>query len=100
MLWIIVCTDKPGAAALRAEHLPVHRTYLQGQISRIYFSGPLESDDGSKMVGSVFIINAPSRAQAEAFIHEETLYQAGVFETVSVRRIRVGRTNPDAAVAS
>jgi uncharacterized protein YciI len=97
MLWIISCIDKPNSLATRLELLPAHRKYLDTVNHQIFFSGPQEKNDGSEMVGSFFIVNAPDRAGAEAFIHGETLYQAGVFESVYIRRIRKGRFHPDVA---
>ena len=33
----------------------------------VVISGPLQSDDGDTMIGSLFIIDAPSRAEVEDF---------------------------------
>lgn len=95
MLWMIMCTDKPNQAEKRAEFLAAHRKYLDAKNDMIFFSGPQEKDDGSGMVGSLFIVNAPARKDAEDFIHNETFYQAGVFADVVIRRIRKGRFFPE-----
>ena len=93
MLWVIICTDKPGTADLRNAHLDAHRKYLKGLEHRIFFSGPQMTDDGSQQIGSVFMVKADSREDALKFIEAEDLYRVGVFESVIVRRIRRGRLN-------
>ena len=97
MLWFIMCVDKPNSAELRAERLAEHRKYLDGVNHLIFFSGPQESDDGSKLIGSFFIVNVPSRAAAEAFVADETFNRAGLFESVMIRRLRKGRFHPELA---
>jgi uncharacterized protein len=97
MLWIIFCVDKPGSAAIRDEHLGAHRAYLARNAERLFFSGPHLSDDGTSQVGSVFIVKGESREEAEAFLHGEDLYRAGVFESVTIRRVRRGRLNVELA---
>ena len=97
MLWIITCTDKPGAAPMREQHLDSHRKYLASQADRLFFSGPQMTDDGAQQIGSVFMVKADSREDALRFIEGEDLYRAGVFESVVIRRIRRGRLNPELA---
>jgi uncharacterized protein YciI len=94
MLWIIDCTDRYDAAAKRQEFLVPHQKYLEAVSPQIFFSGPKQTDDGTKALGSVFVIGAKDREAAEAFIHNEPLFQAGVFGTVSVSRIRKRRLQP------
>ncbi|AEI81994.1 hypothetical protein CNE_BB1p05740 (plasmid) [Cupriavidus necator N-1] len=100
MLWMINCTDKPNSAALREKYLTTHRAYLDGWNDKIFFSGPQQNDDGSAFVGSFFIIDVPSRAEAQRFIEGETFHAAGVFETVNIRRLKKGRFHPQVAEAA
>ncbi|MCC7080825.1 MAG: YciI family protein [Burkholderiales bacterium] len=99
MLWSISCIDTPNTAAKRAELLASHREYLNRWDPVIFFSGPQQTDDGSQAVGSLFILNVPSRARAQEFIDGETFYRAGVFETVTIRRLRKGHFHPELADA-
>jgi uncharacterized protein len=93
MLWIIFCIDKPGMQQLRNQHLDAHRAYLGANGHRLFFTGPQLSDDGATQIGSVFILKAASREEAQAFVEGEDLYRVGVFETVTIRRVRRGRLN-------
>jgi uncharacterized protein YciI len=97
MLWSISCVDKPNTAAKRTELLPLHREYLKRWDAVIFFSGPQQSDDGSQNIGSLFILNVPTRARAQEFIENETFYRAGVFEKVTITRLRKGHFHPELA---
>lgn len=97
MLWIIFCIDKHGVEALRSQHLDAHRAYLERNLDRLFFSGPHLTDDGAAQVGSVFLLKADSREEAKAFLEDEDLFRAGVFETVTIRRVRRGRLNVELA---
>lgn len=48
-------------------------------------AGPMESEDGKFMVGSMFIVEA-TRAQAEAFIANDPFKVAGVWSQVTINR--------------
>ncbi|WP_036242657.1 YciI family protein [Mesorhizobium sp. STM 4661] len=95
MLWTVYCLDRADTAEARAEHLTVHREYLDQFKSRIFFSGPLQNDDASVALGSLFILNVPARVGAEDFISNEPFYKAGIFEKIAIYRMRKGRYNPD-----
>ena len=90
MLWAIYLTDTPDAAPLRAKHLEPHKAYLHKVDPQIFFSGPLQNDDATKNIGSLWIIRAGSRAEAQAFVEAEPFYQAGVFESHRITRVRAG----------
>lgn len=97
MFWAIYCIDKPDTKATRDEHLAVHREYLDEHKDKIFFSGPLQTDDASMNHGSLFIVKVPSRADAEAFAAYEPFNKNGVFESVRITRIRQGRYNASLA---
>jgi uncharacterized protein len=99
MLWAIYCVDKPDSAALRTEHHQRHSAYLRGNGSVIFFTGPLQSDDAAQNIGSLWIIAGKSRADAQAFVDGEPFHCAGVFERVTIRRVRKGHFHPELADA-
>lgn len=94
MLWAVYCTDKPNTAEARDRHLKAHRAYLDEVDSKIFFSGPLQSDDATRNIGSLFILNVKGREEAEAFINSEPFNNAGIFETIIISRMRKGRFHP------
>lgn len=94
MLYAAYCIDNPDTVALREEHLKVHREYLDKHADKIFFSGPLQTDDASASVGSLFILNVRDRSEAQAFVDNETFNNNGVFRAVTITRMRKGRFNP------
>ena len=97
MLWVISCVDKPNTAVIREKHLQPHRDYLQSQKKILVLAGATQSDDGADAIGSLFVVNVNSRADAKAFSDGDPFTQNGVFSSVTVTRMRKGQWNPDAA---
>lgn len=93
MLWAVYCIDKPNTAATRDQYLQVHRDYLDTAMSYLFFSGPLQTDDAGASLGSLFILNAQSRDEAQRFVDGEPFNKVGVFEKVTIHRMRKGRFN-------
>ncbi|TPQ40933.1 YciI family protein [Cupriavidus pinatubonensis] len=94
MLCIVFCCDRDGSAALRKELQAIHRSYLNDWTERICFSGPQQDELGNAFVGSVFILNVVDFQQAVDFIQSEPYNAAGVFASVTIRRLSKGRFNP------
>lgn len=97
MLWTISCTDKPNTAAVRASVLQPHRDYLQSQKGILVLSGATQTDDGTEAIGSLFVVNVNSRAEARAFSDGDPFTQKGVFATITITRMRKGQWNPGVA---
>ena len=97
MLWTISCTDKPNTAAIREKHLQPHRDYLQSKKSILVLAGATQSDDGAQAIGSLFVLNVGSRAEAKAFSDGDPFTQNGVFANITITRMRKGQWNPGAA---
>lgn len=95
MLCIVFCCDRADTATLRKELQVVHRGYLNDWADKICFSGPQQDEHGNGFVGSVFLLNVGSYQEAEEFIRHEPYNAAGVFMSVTVRRLSRGRFNPD-----
>ena len=70
MLFAIHAIDQPKALPTRLANYKAHKAFLSNTSRfgvKIVMSGPLVSDDGQTMIGSLFLIEAPSRAEVEAF---------------------------------
>jgi uncharacterized protein YciI len=87
MLFAITCTDKPGAANLRAATRPAHIAHLSANAGRVLLGGPLLSPEG-QAVGSLLVVEAADRAEAEAFAAADPYFQAWLFESVAIRPFR------------
>ena len=63
----------------------------------VLLGGATLEDDGETRTGSVLIINVPDRAAADEFALNEPFRKAGLFETVTLTRMRRGQWNPESA---
>lgn len=97
MLYIIFSKDKPGAQALRDASRAAHIEYLDRFRHLIVLGGGLLADDGGSHRGSAIIVNVKSRAEAEAFAHDEPFLKVGLYASQEIVRMRKGYWNPEAA---
>ena len=85
MLFFIYRIDKPGAVELRAANRPAHLEYAKSLGSRLRLAGPTLDEAGETMNGSVFILEAADRADAEAITAEDPYEKADLFESKIIR---------------
>jgi uncharacterized protein YciI len=87
MLFAIHAHDREGALPTRLANYDAHKAFLSDSTSfgvKIVMSGPLVSDDGEKMIGSLFLIEAPGRAEVEAFNRADPFAVVGIWEKVTI----------------
>jgi uncharacterized protein len=84
MNFLLYCVDKAGHGHVRTENRPAHVEYLKTNLDRIVIGGPMLSDDGTAMLGSMLVIEAADRAEAEAFAAGDPYAKAGLFESVTI----------------
>ena len=87
MLFVIHALDRAGALDNRLAHYEAHKAFLADTSAfdvKIVMSGPLVSDDGSTMIGSLFLIEAPDRAAVERFNAADPFRHADIWEQVSI----------------
>lgn len=92
MLFAIHCLDHADALPARQASYEAHRAYLAAPPVPIVISGPLMSDDGERMIGSLIVVDAPDRAAAVAFNRGDPFFAAGIWAQISVHAFhkRVG----------
>ncbi len=94
MLFCLHCLDRPGKLETRMARIEAHRAYLASSDLpvEVVMSGPLVADDGETMIGSLFLVEAPGRAEAEAFNQRDPFHAADLWETVNIQAFwrRVG----------
>jgi len=96
MYFAISCTDKPGSLGVRMEARPAHIEYLQAHAQAIRMAGPILGDDGETMIGSLIILEADGRADAETFAAADPYAKAELFESVDIRQWKWTIGNPNA----
>ena len=68
MLFVIHARDKAGGLPTRLANYDAHKAFLSDTSPhgvRIVMSGPLVADDGTSMIGSLFLVEAADRATVE-----------------------------------
>lgn len=84
MIYTFILIDKPDAAELRLRVRPEHKAFLAEMADRIAFAGPLTSDDGQTMIGSLLAIDFASRDDAHAWLADEPFTRAGLYASTTV----------------
>ena len=87
MLFVMICTDKPGSLDLRLATRPQHIAYLETYKSKIAQAGPMLDQDG-RPCGTVLMIDVADRAEAEGFAAVEPYSRSQLFESVVIRSYR------------
>lgn len=85
MLVIWICIDKENSNELRMKTRPAHLEWVAAANFRFKFGGPLLSDDGSKMIGSIIIAEHDSLEEARALQKTDPYQLAGLFERVIIQ---------------
>ena len=87
MLFVIHALDKPGALDIRLTRYDAHKAFLADPSPygvRIVISGPLTADDGTTMIGSLFVVEASDRETVEHFNRADPFHDAGIWERVTI----------------
>ena len=99
MIFAIYRIDRVQAAGGRDAHRAAHLAYLKGFESAILCAGALWSSDDAacdvgapssqpREIGSLYLVEFDSQAQAEAFASNDPFNVAGMFERVEVRHFQ------------
>ena len=82
MLFSLICHDVENGFELRKQTRPAHFAFLAEHSVR--FAGPMLSDDESKPIGSIVVIDCEDLDQAKAIAAADPYNVAGLFQTVAV----------------
>jgi len=84
MLFAFHLVDRADAGDLRTRARPEHKAYLAQVADRIAFAGPLLSDDGQTMLGSLLVIDFADRAAALDWLAREPFTVAGLYAQAQI----------------
>jgi uncharacterized protein YciI len=87
VLFVLHAIDRRGALPKRLSNYDAHKAFLSDTSAhgvKIVMSGPLTSDDGETMIGSLFVIEAPDRAAVERFNAADPFFAADIWEKVTI----------------
>ncbi|MFU8899634.1 MAG: YciI family protein [Roseinatronobacter sp.] len=82
-LYMMLCTDKPGALELRKATREAHLAYV-AETGCVVQAGPL-LDDAGEMAGSLIVLDLPDIDAATHWGANDPYAKAGLFDTVRVQ---------------
>ncbi|MDA0239383.1 MAG: YciI family protein [Proteobacteria bacterium] len=85
MRFFIYRVDKPGHEELRMATRPAHLDYARGLGDKLVLAGPTFTEDGKTMNGSVFLLEAKNREDAETITAADPYEKVGLFESKIIR---------------
>jgi hypothetical protein len=85
MLYAFYCSDKPEAVGVRAANREAHIGFLGELGERVFAAGPLLSEDGTAMVGSLIIVECADLVAARALAARDPYAKAGLFSSVTIK---------------
>jgi uncharacterized protein YciI len=77
-LFAIVCRDVPNSGQARANARDAHFAHVEAILDRIAIAGPLKNDKG-EIVGSLVVVHADSKADAQAILESDPYFAANVW---------------------
>jgi len=92
MQFVIICHDKPASGALRVATRPAHRAYIETVQSKLVHAGAMSNAAG-ETCGSVIVVEAADRSEAERISANDPYSKAGLFESTAIRSYRVAIQN-------
>jgi uncharacterized protein YciI len=88
MPYVIETWDKPDSLDLRMEVRPEHIVFLECNTAKLLGAGAKLSDDGETMLGTIYIVDVETRAEAEAFVAQDPFTQNGLPGKIQITRWR------------
>ena len=79
----VICTDKPGALAVRTENRSAHLAYIEAT-GVVEMAGPFLDGEG-KMMGSLVILSVDSVQAGRDWAAGDPYGTAGLFADVAIR---------------
>ena len=83
-MFVVHCQDKPGAQQIRLDNRANHLEYLKAHLAKVVMAGPVQTEDRTGMVGSVLVLDFPSREELDVFLAGDPYAKAGLFASVTV----------------
>jgi uncharacterized protein YciI len=88
-LFALLATDAPNTLPRRLEYYAEHRAFVETAPEfgiSIILSGPLQTDGGEEMTGSLIIMEAPDRATVDLFAAADPFTTQGIWGEVRISR--------------
>ncbi|MGQ0752668.1 MAG: YciI family protein [Betaproteobacteria bacterium] len=84
--WMIIAWDAAGKADVRAAHIAAQKHYASALGERLIGYGHIVSNNAAAVMATTWFVQLDDRAAAEAFVADDPLSRAGVYEKIDIRR--------------
>ena len=84
--WMIISWDGVGKTHVRAAHIAAQKDYARALGERLVGYGHIVSEDASAVLATTWFAQLDDRAAAEAFVADDPLNRAGIYEKTDIRR--------------
>lgn len=84
MIFMFYMLDKPNGPELRAPLRLDHRAHIGEVADQVAFAGPLVTDDGETIIGSLLAMEFPDRAAAQRWLDGEPYMRGGVYQSTQI----------------
>ncbi len=85
MLYFIYRVDKPNSGELREATRPAHLEWAKTLGDRLRYAGPTLEEGTGAMIGSVWVLEADSRDEADRLTQEDPYEKVDLFESKTVQ---------------
>ena len=83
-LYLVICRDRPGSGAARAQNLDGHLRHVEINWQRYVLAGPLRQPGAQPLIGSYFLVRAADEADARALMAGDPYVSSGMYATMEV----------------
>ncbi len=87
-MYCVTCLDHSDSEPLRLETRAAHLDYVLSKGDIVQLAGPVTSEDGESMIGTLLFLNVDSAAEAQAFVDGDPYHQAGLFAETRIHRFK------------
>lgn len=84
-VFLVLAWDGPNSEATRDEALEGHLEYIEQNYERYLVCGPLRNPGEDALVGSFFLVQADSAADAEALVSGDPYLKSGMYAEIRVQ---------------
>jgi hypothetical protein len=81
----VICHDGPESQAARKAAAQEHLRYVESILDRLALAGPLFSDDGSRMIGSLYVFKTGSLDEARRWLEADPYFKAAFWQSIDYR---------------
>jgi len=84
VLFAVIFRDKPGQGAVRQQWLDAHIGWVGEHGAVVRVAGSLRHEPGEVPIGSLWIVEAESKAAVDALLRTDPFWTAGLRESVEI----------------